>query len=1022
MEQENQTPIVVKKRRWPKFLLKTFAWIIGLLLTILVSLVLIAEYAEDDVVQLVMPSVEETINAPIKIGKVSLSFIHSFPYTTLKIEDVYLGSSKNNTKTDSLVKVSNLYISVETEPLLDGIINVTEVEFSNATIKYLVEKDGSTCFDFLMPTDTVEEEPVDTTTTSLNIDLRKITIENITAIYDDRSLGAKAVVNIPKIIAKGRMNDSVIQAAVKGNVVLKSVDYDSTNVNRLRKGELNIDVDYANNGVELNNIALAIDDILINATGTVNLDSLMMADLTIESNEIIIDSLMKFLPDGMLSEFGVNRVSGALAFNATAKGNLLDTTQYPHVEATVSFSNGLADVVDVPLVSNLNLAANITTGDKNTDETIAVDITKLHLNLPHSAIDFTASVKNLNQIGYKANGNIALSIEDIKSFIPNDLGISKIYGDVKLKLATRGTFYGDVDNKFIERALHNTSADVNIIDFGVTMDSVIVLDTLNGKINYTNYNVTIDELGMSLPEYQIKLSNTALAMQILGDIFDMDKLGIDLSKMHTEIGNSKFDVTANLINCNIPTFKATLGANVDINDFWAFIPDSLINSINGGVSANVSTFGTINLETMSDAEINSIIGNTSVNVNLNNLTADMFDPFLSFSNLNGKIDFATDLLQVNKMGINWKGINLSVDSLTVENLVKIFVEEKAGEKILVEGKFDVDEFDYALIDELFPTDTTAVEEPEQLAETETIAEDETPIPSYVAKGKFSLGKLIYGKSTFTDINGLFNVSDTVYIVDQLKLNAFNGKINASVRAKMLPDDKIETYFKAKVDSMDLNQILVEFDNFDQTDITNENLSGLLSTDINGYVYLLDMGDSIPMDKIRFMGDFRLDDGNIKDLEMLKGIAKFTNLRDLNNIQFQTLKTSVFMYHDAVYLPQTDIKSTTMNVSAFGMQEMTSGDFGYHIKIFPGEILRGKSKKVIKAQAKMKDNLAEEKGLPSMNLVAYDLKGNSKYGFDTKSMHKSMTTKIKMQQKMLELLFHPRLVKYNTNTKFDTTKK
>lgn len=78
---------------------------------------------------------------------------------------------------------------------------------------------------------------------------------------------------------------------------------------------------------------------------------------------------------------------------------------------------------------------------------------------------------------------------------------------------------------------------------------------------------------------------------------------------------------------------------------------------------------------------------------------------------------------------------------------------------------------------------------------------------------------------------------------------------------------------------------------------------------------------------------------------------------------------------------------------------------------------GNSKSVMKKQSQMKDNLADEDNLKSINLLAYNIDGESKYWFDNTNRKKKMRTKIKMQQMQLELGFSPRLVKYNTGVKF-----
>ena len=107
----------------------------------------------------------------------------------------------------------------------------------------------------------------------------------------------------------------------------------------------------------------------------------------------------------------------------------------------------------------------------------------------------------------------------------------------------------------------------------------------------------------------------------------------------------------------------------------------------------------------------------------------------------------------------------------------------------------------------------------------------------------------------------------------------------------------------------------------------------------------------------------------------------------------------------------------MSMSLFAMQGMDNDNFEYHIKVFPGEIMALSSKKVMKTQKKMKDNLADEDNVSSISLLAYDIDGESKYGFDNKGRKKNMRTKIKGQEMQLRLGFHPRLIVYDTFVKF-----
>ncbi len=1058
---ENKKVKKSKKRSLPKFLLKFFLWLIGIVLLLVVALVLIAEFAHDKVVKLALPSVESIIDAPVNIGRTSLSFIRAFPYTTLELDDVYLGSSlSDSTRNDSLVKVDKIYISLKSEPLKDGIIEITEVEFKGATLKYLVDSTGATCFDFLMGgvqdslvMDELAEEGIDTTGTSINVNLEKLTISDITCYYNDRAMGARAKAYIPKITAKGALSDSLIQAQVVGSIQITNVDYDSTNAYKLKMAELKLDVDYKGEDVLMRDVTLSLDDIKIGVTGTARLSNEIYADLHLACDKIDLADVLKFAPDGLLDEFGVKQLEGKLHFSADVKGNVTDTTRYPHVEANLGFDNGLVLMTGYPKVKNIGLDVDLSTGSLDTDESVEVKLNKLHFETAKSSGTIKLTASNLNKPRYNVNAKFHVAIPEVEPFIPADLGISSIGGAVDLGVNTKGVFTGDVDDAFIEKALHNTSATLKLSNFNVKMDSVITVDPLNLNLAYSNMGITIDKTDVGLPEFGLALKNFGLDVKLGGSIFDLSKTTVDLKKMHVEIDDSKIDLAAKVKNLEMPTYEAEIGADVVIENFKQFFPDSLAYSMTGGVLANIKSHGTVNLDSIDTQMFDLIINNTSIDLKLSNINADMYDSFTSFNNLGGEVKIARDSILVDKLGIEWQGLNLHVDSTIVENAMKIFVLEQTNNKLKVLTKVGLDDFDYAWLDQMFPADSTAADSlavadvqaggqaegetatavaasandgaaPAEPVAAETAAVADTAPYSFLAlgypvevKGMFRLGHLQYGKSSIDTISAKFNVNDTVVVVEHLKLGAFKGALDASARIKFKSDSLMTVWFRTHFDKMDLNQLLIEFDNFDQTDVTSENLSGLMTADLDGYVDVINMGDSIPMEPLKVLGRLKLEDGAIKNMEVLKTLDRYVNMRELDNIQFQTLETSIFIRDGSLYLPQTDIKTTAMNLSAFAMQGMSNDDFEYHIKIFPGEIMMGNSKKVMKKQSQMKDNLANEDNLKSINLLAYDIDGESKYWFDTDNRKKKMRTKIKAQEKLLNLRFNPRMVKYETGVNF-----
>jgi hypothetical protein len=91
-----------------------------------------------------------------------------------------------------------------------------------------------------------------------------------------------------------------------------------------------------------------------------------------------------------------------------------------------------------------------------------------------------------------------------------------------------------------------------------------------------------------------------------------------------------------------------------------------------------------------------------------------------------------------------------------------------------------------------------------------------------------------------------------------------------------------------------------------------------------------------------------------------------------------------------------------------------GDSEYHIELHLSNILFGKSKKRNKKQNKQGDDIDENTLKKSSQKVKYLVKnGKSKVGRGTKEDREKMTNRIRVQNKMLNFIFFPKNIHYNT---------
>ncbi len=434
--------------------------------------------------------------------------------------------------------------------------------------------------------------------------------------------------------------------------------------------------------------------------------------------------------------------------------------------------------------------------------------------------------------------------------------------------------------------------------------------------------------------------------------------------------------------------------------------------MSGKVSARIESAGEIRTDSLIQDMEKLLFEKTSFEAFFRNVTVEMPDTLMQIKNLSGKVAMANDTINLRKASGHYAGIDFTADSTKIVNLYAAFLQKKA-KKLLVQGKFGVGHIDYSLLGVFLEEDSLSQPLPEAAGKEKTTP---TPPLKYQITGTAAVNSIKYNRSLIENISCLFNLSNDLYIIDQLKFNAFNGSLNNSIRYETGKNDRTVISFRSEIDSMDISKLLYEFDNFDQKEISHEQLSGKFSTKMDGRFLML--GDSLVMDSTKIKGDMKLVDGGLYNYPRAIEMGDFTNLDELDNIQFKTMETQLFVFNNAMYVPKTNIRSNAMNISAFGMQTFGE-DYQYHLRIYLGEILHGKTKRIRKKQKELGENPDDKKsGLRSLYVQASSINGNSKNGLDKKSDRLQMQTRINVQEGILNIIFHPLLVDFNTGVSME----
>lgn len=175
--------------------------------------------------------------------------------------------------------------------------------------------------------------------------------------------------------------------------------------------------------------------------------------------------------------------------------------------------------------------------------------------------------------------------------------------------------------------------------------------------------------------------------------------------------------------------------------------------------------------------------------------------------------------------------------------------------------------------------------------------------------------------------------------DQLRIQCFNGRLEALGEVKAVNDGfRLDVHCLA--DKLDIKQIFTQFNDFGQTELTREHISGLVSADFD-IRFNTDMAFMPKLETVYVLTDIHITKGRLKGYKPLESLSAFVEVHELRDIFFSDLENMIEIKDQTIYIPHMDVRSNAMNLTISGTHGFDNY-MDYQIKIGLTELLASRS--------------------------------------------------------------------------------
>lgn len=244
--------------------------------------------------------------------------------------------------------------------------------------------------------------------------------------------------------------------------------------------------------------------------------------------------------------------------------------------------------------------------------------------------------------------------------------------------------------------------------------------------------------------------------------------------------------------------------------------------------------------------------------------------------------------------------------------------------------------------------------------------------------------LTYKKMRGEKISAKLNIGRDGYSIKDLRMNTLEGTVTGHVEMQPKKNNKNLLVGNIITDKVRIGDAFVMFDNFGQTTLTDKNLSGQVSSRINFSVILSSSGIPDP-NSLKATAHSVIEQGEIKNFDLLKKLSHFVSEETLANVRFQTLVNDLTITDKKITFEEMAISSNVANFTVAGSHTFDKA-INYALEISFSELISQKKREKMKREQEEFSSYFEDDdnrlkayvkitGTTDNPVFQYDLKNN-----------------------------------------------
>ncbi|MEM6966167.1 MAG: AsmA-like C-terminal region-containing protein [Bacteroidota bacterium] len=539
-----------------KYLKKTLAWMGIFIAAMMLILVVVAAFFEDQISDRLVKEINKQLRTELKVGEFNLSLLSGFPKASANLHDVELEDAMQGT----LLESQNLSFRFGLLSLFGSNIKVHSVLIEDGSLYIKKDKRGRLNYD-IVKGNSEKQKANEGEENEFALSIDEAQLNRVEVIYVDQVAKHYTKFHVNKAVVSGEF--AADQFSLYSFADLKSHFFQSNGekyfVDENVIYDAKIAVDFANQKYDFEDVSVALSTNTFNVDGTIeNVKKGTEWDLNIDGKEGSLASVFALLPPKQKEYFKDFDSKGNFYFKSAIRGL---QTKYSDPAVSVEFGLEHGRVSSEKLgggVKDVSFTANFTNGKQRNNRNSSFEIKDFKGYFDRELFEGKLRISNLDNplIDLKLDG--VLPMESIYGLFESPI-ITDGDGEIELKQIRLKGRYKDIVSPYgIGRV--DTAGEIEFDDAELTVNRKTILVD-KGLFTFRDNSLKVEDFVFEGPGTEIELDGTFLNLLpvLFADSLNSKKAEL---KFSAALDAPKIDLDQLIALTAIPVNKNDVGEKV----------------------------------------------------------------------------------------------------------------------------------------------------------------------------------------------------------------------------------------------------------------------------------------------------------------------------------------------------------------------------------------------------------------------------------------------------------------------------